>query len=201
MRKVITGDGSVTLYSEEYGESYHSISGAVEEAFRKFVEVCNVRDGMRVLDICFGLGYNSLAAVHTADVEIVALEKDRRVLEEIDKIEVPEYLRKDYEKVKKAAKSLSYGKIKIILGDAVKTLKNVDGKFDAVFLDPFSPLKNPELWTKEFFVEIKRKMNYGAILATYSCARKVRENLQEAGFRVEDGPKVGRRGPSTVATS
>ena len=38
-----------------------------------------------------------------------------------------------------------------------------------------------------------------SILATYSCARIVRDNLKEAGFEVFDGPSVGRRAPSTIA--
>ena len=71
--------------------------------------------------------------------------------------------------------------------------------FDIVFLDPFSPRKNPELWSEEFFKEIYSRMKKGAKLATYSCARKIRENLKTAGFKVIDGPNVGRRGPSTNA--
>ncbi len=83
--------------------------------------------------------------------------------------------------------------------EKAKTIKNIDDKFDAVFLDPFSPPKNPEMWTEEFFREIKKRMKKGARLTTYSCARMVRDNLRNAGFRVYDGPKVGRRGPSTIA--
>jgi tRNA U34 5-methylaminomethyl-2-thiouridine-forming methyltransferase MnmC len=36
-------------------------------------------------------------------------------------------------------------------------------------------------------------------LATYSCARVVRDNLKNAGFQIFDGPKLWRRGPSTIA--
>jgi tRNA U34 5-methylaminomethyl-2-thiouridine-forming methyltransferase MnmC len=42
-------------------------------------------------------------------------------------------------------------------------------------------------------------MKKGGKLATYSCARVVRENLVAAGFSVSDGPCVGRRAPGTVA--
>ena len=42
-------------------------------------------------------------------------------------------------------------------------------------------------------------MKKDAILATYSYARKVRENLNEAGLVVYDGPIVGRRSPCTLA--
>ena len=68
-----------------------------------------------------------------------------------------------------------------------------------MFLDPFSPPKNPELWTESFFREVKKLMKPKAILATYSCARIVRDNLKKAGFIVKDGPIIGRRSPSTLA--
>jgi len=63
MKKIITKDGSVTFKNESYDETYHSTSGALEEAFEKFAKPCNLKDGMNVLDICFGIGYNSLAAI------------------------------------------------------------------------------------------------------------------------------------------
>lgn len=203
MKKIITGDRSLTFHNKEYDECYHSVSGAIEEAFEKFAKPCKLKDGMKVLDICFGIGYNSLAAISSADVGIVALESDAEILSRIDEIKVDEKLQKDYNKIKKAAKKLEYSddkiSIGIILGDARETIKKVNGKFDAVFLDPFSPKKCPVLWTEEFFSEIAKRMKKGAVLATYSCAAKVRENLKSAGFNVTDGPCVGRKSPSTIA--
>ena len=203
MQQILTKDGSITFHNEKYGESYHSVSGAIEESFKKFAEPCCVKDRMRILDICFGIGYNSLAAVHMSkDLEIVGLENDKKILEKIKDVKVSDELKEDYEIIKKAAES-GYDdgklKIKIIAGDARNTIKEVDGEFDAVFLDPFSPKKCPELWTLEFFIEIKKKIKKGGILATYSCARIARDNLKKAGFEVKDGPVVGRKAPGTLA--
>lgn len=203
MEKVITDDGSITFRNEKYDECYHSKSGAIEEAFEKFAKPCKIKDGIKILDVCFGMGYNTLAAISLADVEVVGLENDKKILEEIENIEVDKKLKENYEKIKQAAKNLQYNcdkiKIKIILGDARETIKAINEKFDVVFLDPFSPQKCPELWTYEFFAEIAKRMKNGAVLTTYSYARLVRENLRKAGFRVEDGPIIGRRSPSTLA--
>ncbi len=200
MEKVITNDSSVTFRNKTYDECYHSTSGAIEEAFEKYAKPCKLKDGMKVLDICFGAGYNSLAAISLANVNIVGLENDEMILREIENIDVDNKLKQNYEKIKQAVKTLNYqGKIKIILGDARKTIKSIAEKFDAVFLDPFSPKKCPELWTAEFMKEIAKRMKKGAILATYSCAGIVRENLKSAGFDVIDGPCIGRRSPSTLA--
>jgi|TARA_Y100000310_G_scaffold274244_1_gene290139 chorismate dehydratase len=215
MQKVITKDNSITFHNEKYDETYHSISGALEEAFEKFARPCKLKDGMNVLDVCFGLGYNSLAAIYMANVSIVALENDSMILKQIRDIEIPiDYninqdsiknnnLKNNYNKIKIAAEKLSFNddkvKIKIILGDARETIKDLDGKFDAVFLDPFSPKKCPELWTGEFFKDIRKLMKSNSVLATYSCASSVRKNLEKAGFVVKDGPSIGRKAPSTIA--
>ena len=204
MKPVKTKDSSYTFHSEEYNETYHSISGALDEALRKFIQPCKIKDGMIILDIGFGLGYNAGMAVHNAkNLKIVSLEKDRKVLEAIQTIEVPDWFAGAFEKIKSAAKNLSYkdndAEIQIVIGDARGTIKQLNEKFDAVFLDPFSPPKNPELWTAEFFKEIAKRMGRDAILATYSCASVARKNLKNAGFGVWDGPCVGRRAPGTLA--
>lgn len=203
MRLIKTKDGSYTFYSDKYKETYHSVTGALEESHKKFVEPCNIKDGMTVLDICFGLGYNSAVALSkTKKLRVIALEKDRKILNKTKDIKVLDWL-KEYSIIKKVAKDLEYKDnetyIKIILGDATSTIKKLREKFDAVFLDPFSPPKNPELWTEEFLKDVVKRMNKNAILTTYSCARLVRINLQKAGLVVKDGPIVGRRGPSTIA--
>ena len=58
----ITGDGSVGLYSDEFDDIYHSGYGALSEAYEKFVfPVETNKNCLNVLDVCFGLGYNSKA--------------------------------------------------------------------------------------------------------------------------------------------
>lgn len=204
MKKIITRDSSVTLFNEKYQEHYHSHTiGAIEEAFVKFAEPANIKEGMKILDICFGLGYNSLAAISfSKKIEIVGLENDIGILDKIKTMKVPSKFEQDYEIIRKAASNLGYDKeglkIRIILGDALETIKNCGEGFDAVFLDPFSPKKCPELWTKEFFDEIYKIMNKDGILTTYSCATSVRRNLKDAGFEVRDGPVFGRKSPATI---
>ena len=214
MKQIITKDNSVTLHNREYDETYHSVTGAMEETFEKFIKPCKLAEKgkLRILDICFGLGYNAIAAIDTAlesnpncEIEIVSLEQDLK-LDELKKLN-PKL--KHYSIIKKLELDPINNQyiyedknihLIIKLGDAVETIRKVTGKFDAVFLDPFSPKKNSELWTYSFFSEIANRMKKQGILATYSCARMVRDNLVKAGFTVKDGPKVGRRGPSTIAT-
>lgn len=59
-----TNDGSVGLYSTDFNDIYHSATGALTEAYEKFiypVDFNNIlqKDKIKVLDICYGIGYNS----------------------------------------------------------------------------------------------------------------------------------------------
>jgi len=200
MKLVKTNDNSYTFYNEEFDETYHSTSGALEEAQKKFIEPLEVKDGMTILDICFGLGYNSYAAIrHAKNLKIIALEIDEKILTELQNLEIE----KEFEIIKKLAREKEYKDenyyLKLIVGDARETIKELNQTFDIVFLDPFSPKKNPELWTTEFFKKIYKVMKPNSKLATYSCAGQVRRNLKEAGFQVKDGPCIGRKAPSTIA--
>ena len=60
-----THDGSVGLYSPEFNDIYHSATGALTEAYEKFVYPSNIdyliqsKQEIKVLDICYGIGYNT----------------------------------------------------------------------------------------------------------------------------------------------
>jgi len=212
MKKILTGDGSYTLFSEEYKEVYHSISGAEEEAVKKYVEPTGVfelakKGTIRVLDVCFGIGYNSAAVIDAAlrsnpdcKIVIVGLEKDEKLLDAIKELN-PKF--ESYHKLK-SIKDNEYADsnidLKIVFGDARDTINTIQGTFDICVFDPFSPKTQPEMWTEQFFKDVGLKINAGGVLSTYSCATHVRINMVRAGFDPKDGPSIGRRAPSTIAT-
>ncbi len=210
-----TADGSRTLFSSLYGEAYHSASGALTESFVKFCGPCRIerlaRGGrLSLLDVGFGLGYNILAALAAARrsnpdcrVEIVSLEKDVPAVETLDVLHLPAEYGFFFGVVKAVAADHRFEgegiTVDLMHGDARSGIRMVDRRFDAVFLDPFSPAKNPELWTVEFFGEIYDRMEEDAVLATYSAATPVRCGLIEAGFRIGPGPGDGMKRGGTVA--
>ncbi len=207
MKAVSTKDGSPTFWNEKVGEHYHSITGAKEEAFRKFVEPSqlSMQNNPLILDVCFGWGYNTAAALDVLqgkDVTIIGLENDEHILHLIPTLSPPFSSYPFIQKCIKNKYTLTDGhwSLAILLGDARETIKRIsDGSVNCVFLDPFSPKKQPELWTFDFITKLFRVLKMGGRLTTYSCARLVRDNLRAAGFAVSDGPCVGRRGPSTIA--
>ena len=205
MKKILTKDNSITFYNEEAEDYYHSKSGAKEEAFEKYAKALDVKKKKSpvIFDICFGLGYNAAAALDVnKDARIYCFENDKEILKEILEIEADF---KSYPLIKECIKQFlenqktEYKNLIMVFGDAKETIKTIQEKADFVFFDPFSPARNQEMWTEKFFKEIYQKMNPEAKLSTYSCARHVRDNFKKAGFKITDGPIIGRTAPSTIA--
>jgi tRNA U34 5-methylaminomethyl-2-thiouridine-forming methyltransferase MnmC len=216
MKKILTFDNTETFLNEDVGETYHSYTGAVEEALNKYAEPCKIKDlakskgKIRILDVCSGLGYNSAMAIDVAleanpncEIEVVGLEFDPKIVELIQEVNPPIKFFEHYKNITPTNLEFAKGNVKVryLLGDARETVKQLPNNyFDAIFFDPFSPKTAPDMWQTPFFQEMSRVMNDTAILATFSCARMVRENMAKGGLFYDEGPRVSRRGPGTIAT-
>lgn len=64
----------------------------------------------------------------------------------------------------------------------------LQGMFDVIYFDAFSPEKQPEMWVEDGFRKISEHVNEGAVLTTYCAKGVVRRALQSAGFVVERLP-------------
>lgn len=209
-----TSDGSQTLYSETYRQTYHSLFGARTESVHVFVEASGVADAlragrpMRVLEVGFGTGLNflltaDLALRHGAPLRYVALERELlesetfRALGYETLIEASLLVNRLYRWVFTLPGPDLSGlltcrlhdtlHLDLLLGDATRT-PLPEPAFDAIYQDAFSPDANPELWTPAFFSKLYAVLKPGGRLSTYSASRAVREALAEAGFVVEKRP-------------
>ncbi|NWF66215.1 MAG: hypothetical protein HXX81_01980 [Campylobacterales bacterium] len=201
------------MYSEHFSEHYHSVKdGALKESLKKHIipafENLPQKESYKILDICFGLGYNTLTTLlylenRDVKIEIYSPEFDLELIKSLKNFEYP----KEFEKFKHIIEILSdkleYKNdkifIKIFNQDAREMIKKCDVKFDIVFHDAFSPKKNPLLWSYEYFKQIKSIMNEKAILTTYSVASPVRLALFENGFYIYEYKSDVRN--STIATN
>lgn len=197
-----TDDGSFTFFSEEFGESFHSQLGAKQEAFLKFATATDLaerakQDQIRLLDVCYGLGYNTAAALETiwainpaCRVEVYGLELD----ESVPKAAIePPLINSWSDSVQVVLKALATAhechmsrlSAKLLIGDARQTIQQLQGfGADAIFFDPFSPRRCPQLWTVEFFRLVAGCLKASGKLATYSRSASVRAALQTAGFQI-----------------
>ena len=165
---------------------------------------------LRVLEVGFGTGLNFLltaAAVHAAGtaLEYAGLEQALPTYDDLKSLryadlnaltdaaeallawrqEIPSIVPVGYY----ARELLPCCTLRLHIGDAT-TLKLQPGHFDAIYLDAFSPRKNPALWTPAFLTRLFEATAPGGRLATYSAAGHVRRALAQAGYRI-----VRRAGP------
>lgn len=215
----LTADGSFTFFSPEFGETFHSRQGAYQEAQQKFVEPTHLahkaqQSMLHVLDICYGLGYNTAAALSTiwainpnCYVELIGLEIDSSVPQAAIAHRLLNLWSGELTQV--FTQLGTVGEIqterlkgKLLIGDArsmIKQVKLSSFQADAIFLDPFSPPRCPQLWTVEFLGLVASCLKTNGRLATYSCAAAVRTALMAAGLHIGSTLPVGRRSPGTVA--
>lgn len=196
----MTGDGSQTLYSAEFGETYHSNKdGALYESMQKHVlsafRLKGEREKLTILDICFGLGYNTLATLYhvkkenlSTKIHIISPELDRGLIESLSSFAYPEEFAVFKPIIEQLSRDFYYEddqfKVEIVIGDAREVIPQLKEKFDIVYQDPFSPAQNPLLWTREYFKQIRDAMREDAVLTTYSIAADVRMGLDENSFNL-----------------
>jgi len=196
----LSDDGSYTAYSKEYEEHYHSTKdGAWHESLQKHIVPASLhvknKDEVNILDICYGLGFNTLATIlyykeHLPDIKlnIYSPELDASLIKSLINFEYPA----EFKSLKKIIEALSTKGIyedenlfiELFVGDAREYVKKFENKFDIVYQDAFSPSSNPVLWTQEYFSDIKKCMKNDAIMTTYSIALKTRLALHVNGFNV-----------------
>ena len=212
---VKTSDGSYTMYSEEFSQHYHSCNeGALNESLQKHIipalSYHKNKQTLHILDICFGLGYNTLATLYyikkynlNIKLNIYSVEFDTDLLYSLKDFKYPS----EFDEFKDIIKNLSekfYYKddnlsISIYNEDAREFLKNSDIKVDIVYQDPFSSDTNKSLWTKEYFALVRKLLSDDAIITTYSIATPVRLAMWENNLLIYEIQHEKKR--STIALS
>lgn len=188
-----TEDGSFTLFSKNYDEACHSLSGARAETRLHYLKACELerklktQDTVRVLEVGFGTGLGFLETYKLAQ----RLNRGRLefVSFEIDPL-LKDFFHREHG---------DFPELNILLGNARETVKSLKEPFDCIYQDPFSPKKNPELWTYEWFLELARLSFEKTILSTYSASTSMRKSLLKAGWKLFPGSKFGKKRTATVA--
>lgn len=214
-----TADGSMTLFSEDFGEWFHSRQGAYAEAYATYVDATDLArlalaPTLTLLDVCYGLGYNTAAALETilrvnpgCRVRLVGLELDPRVPRQAVESglingwsPVVQAVLQDLAATGRAQRP--WLEATLLWGDARQHIQALDKRefqTDVIFFDPFSPPHCPELWTVEFMQQVAACLHDKGKLVTYSCAAAVRTALQLAGLSIGPVNAAGRRWPGTLA--
>lgn len=70
----------------------------------------------------------------------------------------------------------------LYVGDAATGMRTHPQPAEAWFLDGFSPVTNPAMWTPELLTQVYAHTVPGGTATTYSAARAVKDALTQAGF-------------------
>ena len=198
---VLTADGSKTLFSEKFGEHYHSLFGAANESNHVFIEVgylTSTADPVSVLEIGFGTGLNAWLTLQQAvslqrptyyeSIDLYPIHEDD-ICELSDDDNFQSLHTAFWEQPVEITPHFVLHKRK---SDLLQTI--FIRKFDVVYFDAFSPAVQPEMWSSDIFNNLYAAMNHGAILTTYCAKGEVRRTMQSAGFVVERLPgAAGKR--------
>jgi tRNA U34 5-methylaminomethyl-2-thiouridine-forming methyltransferase MnmC len=197
-----TGDGSITFFNNIVKEHYHSLDGAQEEALTKYIIPSKLEERFKdkavtLLDVCFGLGYNSLLAIEETSklngkINITALELDREIVGEASEyvnnlsgnLKWENILSEIYHNSSYSNNNIN---IEMIWGDARQSCNDlITGgmQYDLIFHDPFSTQRNAELWTVDFFRKLYKLLNSDGMILTYSTALPVLVGFLDAGFHI-----------------
>ena len=189
---ILTSDGTYTLYSKEFNQNYHSQKeGALNESLSKHIIPAltyhKEKKELNILDICFGLGYNTLATLYyikqnnlDIKVNIFSPEFDKELLLSLRDFNYPDEFKEFKNIIEILSKEFKYKddkiNIEIFNGDAREYLTNLKN-IDIVYQDAFSSDVNRFLWTQEYFEQIKSVLNDDAIITTYSIATPIRLSI------------------------
>lgn len=204
-RRIIeTADGSRTILLEDWQEQYHSLHGAIGEAYHVFLKnglYALKFSHISILEIGFGTGLNALitlleAKKRSLNVRYTGLEAYPVSKEELRLLNYVEMLGED--ELKEAFHSmheLSWQEEHAITPFfSLKKLRMDFREFSStpaynlIYFDAFGPRVQPELWTEEVFHSMFNALIPTGILVTYSAKGSVRRAMQQAGFLVEKLP-------------
>ncbi len=195
-----SGDGSKTLYSEQFGQHYHSVYGARTESERVFVDlglrfISERYQELNVFEMGFGTGLNAwLTGIYALNQQktikytgLEAFPLTSEVYEGLD-TGVRELHHSPWEEVCRVNDFFLLRKVKGRL-EAFET----EERFHLVFFDAFAPEAQPELWTEDIFNKMYNLLESGGVLTTYCSKSYVQKNLRAAGFIVEKHPGPPRK--------
>jgi tRNA 5-methylaminomethyl-2-thiouridine biosynthesis bifunctional protein len=204
-------------FSEHYRDVYASRDGALGQARHVFLGGNDLparwqgRGQFVILETGFGLGINFLATLQAWRADPQRSRRLHFVSVELHPVSAAALVEAAPEELRPLAQQLAAqwplplaglhrllfedGAVALTLafGDARALLPQLALGADAIYLDGFSPQRNPGLWEAPLLKAVGRLARPGATLASYTAARAVRDALSACGFDVALRPGYARK--------
>lgn len=214
----VTSDGSHSIFSEQFGVSYHSKHGAIQETQHVFIDaalLAKAKDQKKIsiLDIGFGTGLNAFMSFLAANNQ--ALQLDYTAIEafpirtnQAATLNYTEILNLPQEQAhfmqlhecdwnQSIDLSPNFTFIKLL-----KRFEELDfvAKFDVIYFDAFAPDAQSELWEAPLLSQMYTALKEKGILTTYCAKGVVKRTLKSIGFHIEGIPGPPGKREMTRAT-
>ncbi len=200
--------------SPRFDDVYHTESGAPAQARHVFLAGCGLPEAWgrqarwRILETGFGFGLNFLSCwkawrddperpgiLHFVSIEAYPVGRDdllRAAAAYPDLMPLAEALAAQWHGLLPGFHRLWLDKGRVLLtlciGDVQPMLRAQRFEADSIFLDGFSPQRNPAMWSAETLSAVSRFARRGTRIATWTIARAVCDGLVQCGFRIEKAP-------------
>ena len=211
MSSAVEWQADGTPFSPRYGDIYRSDAGGLEQASHVFLQGCGLPEAWcgqrqwRILETGFGLGLNFLATwqawradpqrprmLHYASIEAWPVAADdllRSACAWPQLMPLAQELCAQWRGLLPGFHRLSFDDGHVLLtlciGDVKPMLRELRFEADSIFLDGFSPERNPDMWDAYTLQAIARLCRRGTGLATWSSAGDVKQGLRQCGFSVK----------------
>ncbi|CAN7143359.1 MULTISPECIES: FAD-dependent 5-carboxymethylaminomethyl-2-thiouridine(34) oxidoreductase MnmC [unclassified Variovorax] len=201
--------------SARFGDIYHSESGALAQARHVFLAGCGLPEAWaghpqwRILETGFGLGLSFLTAwqawradpqrprlLHFVSVEAHPVSRDdllRAAAAYPELAPLAAELGAQWWGLLPGFHRLVFDEGRVLLtlciGDVQAMLRTQQHfEADSIFLDGFSPERNPQMWSPETLKAVARFARRGTRIASWTIARTVRDALAQRGFQLRRAP-------------
>lgn len=219
MKRIIveTEDGSKTIHIEDLNETYHSIHGAVQEAFHVFINnglyfFYNIKKPIKILEIGLGTGLNSFISLLESEknqlkINYVGVEKYPISAQEFENInyfddvfkfypefenrrsEFYEYYQKMFTSEWENEEEISpYFTLIKVEKDFFELRDYTVNEFDLVYFDAFGSQVQPDLWEEELLTIVANLTKDSSVITTYAAKGTFKRGMKANGFRIEKRP-------------
>ena len=203
-----------------FDENCHSTAGAIEETLYNYIDGTGVNnlseDKTTIFEVGLGLGMGPIVSFIEAsrqgkklDFYSCEIQEDliywlkESVSDQVNEIFPFHSLKKVNNDYWQATGML--GSLTIFVGDITSkqdlVLELLQNKVHKIFQDPFSPKKNPDLWSLEWFQFLLKLTSPTCTPHTYSAGHRIRKNLLDSGFYVYSKKGFGLKRSMTIAST
>lgn len=198
-----TQDGSHSIYSRQFGVTYHSKYGAIQESRHVFIEAglfykVLTQKEIAVLEIGLGTGLNALLTYiesqrRQLQIRYEAVEAFPLTPAQARQLNHPALLEGGaFREQFLAIHEAPWGK-RTTLASSFELTKRLGHfeeiefppEFDVVYFDAFAPNAQPELWELSTLRKAYEALVPGGVFVTYCAKGAVKRRLKTLGFEVE----------------